>query len=113
MAVPARKRPPVPVLRPLLPFGDSPPDTRSTTPPPPPPPPSPLPPFLRRSLTPEEDVLARQLWESYAFRGAAAFVAEYGFDAIAAALDGLQLEGVRNPAAFIRWVVREEARGAG
>jgi len=54
------------------------------------------------------------LWESYAFRGAAAFVAAYGFEAIAAALDGLQLEeGVRNPAAFIRWVLREEARGAG
>lgn len=113
MGQPARKRPSVPILRPLLFSAAS--TTHTTTPPSPPPTTTT---HARGSLSTgalseEERLLAGQLEEVWRFRGAAEFVAELGFDAVAELVTIVSAEieqgQVDNPPAFLRWLAGREA----
>ena len=110
MGLPARKR-----KRRSLPPGvldiSAPQHSLTTTPgAPPPSPPHPTPPpHQARPLTKDEQELVTSLRSLYDFRGAETFVRRYGVEVVTVAVRDMRGQAdVRNPAAFLRWLVGQE-----
>lgn len=80
----------------------------TSTPAPPPAPHHPTTPARARGLSVEEEELVYSLRALYDFRGAEAFVSRFGVETIVEAIRDVKGEAdVRNPAAFLRWVVQQ------
>ena len=105
MGRPARKRSlSEPALQSMLPSGS--PNTH-TDPLPATPPLSPPPP---RALADAERRLAGRLRHELGVRGAASILRRHGFERVRAVLeDPPDMSGVRNPGAFIHWLIEQEA----